>query len=179
MLSKGLRPSNYLLITYLVANIANFSCTGIKSISKSYTSYYEDLSSHRLALFHNNSTTSESSNEDTTVNKIDEFISDIYKSKSIRLYTIQAYIGPTRAEAMKCKQLLYSFNLPYKPDMSYEEPNYLVIIGAFTDRLCAQNLHEKIKGSLPKAIIRSMDFNCSPDFIENVISLESGTLEEN
>jgi hypothetical protein len=172
-------PLIIILIKSLILNLINLSCVGVKNLDNTKYSYYENLAMHRpnlLDVDNQSEIQDKGAAEFYTENiQVDEFINGIYskaRKNNVALYTIQAYIGPQRDEAMKYKQLLYSLKLPYIIRVIFKDNNYIVTIGAFTDIYFARNLYYKVRKRLTRAIIKIMNFDNDPDFVKKIVALE-------
>ena len=80
------------------------------------------------------------------------------KHKYVPGYTIQVYIGNSRNCAFKIKKELYARYLNVKVDVKYNQPNYIVQVGKFFDRLEAYVGYTTLKRKFGHASIRPATF---------------------
>lgn len=71
---------------------------------------------------------------------------------SLKGYTIQLYMGSSRAAALKAQDLMYNF--PYPPKLYYRQPYYTVELGFFADRPEAYFVYLTLVRKVPTAMIR-------------------------
>lgn len=88
-------------------------------------------------------------------------------------YTIQVYIGRSRAEAMQIKQVLDTYYAPLQPEINYKQPCFTVRMGSFLDRLEAYKMYVDIKSMMPQAIVRPAYFPNKPHVFDSVKAVQA------
>jgi hypothetical protein len=160
-----------LLLSILVLMVAFSGC---KPPQKTVTGtpsgkYYEDLSGARPkieAVSAEESTSSSTSQRDIkayiepvyAVNKqLDAVLDSINRinltRKFIDGYTIQVYSGQKREEALTVKKDLLKYLPKIEADVHYNQPNFRVKAGRYTNQLEAQKDFQAIRNYFPTAII--------------------------
>lgn len=88
---------------------------------------------------------------------IDSFLNEVTalnrESNSYQGVTIQVYSGLNRERANEAKNKVYSTLPDAEPRLVYEQPNYKVKVGKYTDRLEAQKDYAKLKDTFPLVLI--------------------------
>lgn len=73
-------------------------------------------------------------------------------------YTIQAYTGSNRQLAFQIRDQLFEAYPNSDVEVKYKQPNFIVRVGRFLDRLEAYEFYVGIKKMLPQSIIRPTQF---------------------
>ncbi|MCC5920793.1 MAG: hypothetical protein LAT68_06620 [Cyclobacteriaceae bacterium] len=83
---------------------------------------------------------------------LDEYLEDIFTKKqtSIRGYSILVYSGADRAAATRARDVLMA-KKQLKGKLTYNQPNYIVTYGKFTDRIDAQKTFNEVRDVIPSA----------------------------
>lgn len=87
-------------------------------------------------------------------------------TESIPGYTIQAYTGSNRQLAFQTKDKLSEHYPHAAVEIQYKQPNFMVRIGKFLDRLEAYEFYVGIKKMFPQAIIRPTQFPNKADIFD-------------
>lgn len=132
----------------------------------STSTYDEDLSTHRPQVPIEPTETEETPEklelEDVAPTKdqtgeIDQKINQISThnatSRTAPGFTIQVYSGTSREKASEAKTQVYKILPNSRPETKYEQPIYRVRVGAFGDRLEAQNVYAELLREFPQAIV--------------------------
>jgi hypothetical protein len=87
--------------------------------------------------------------------------------KHVQGYTIQAYVGGSRDEALRIKNKLYTHYPAIEPEVTYDLPHYTVRIGKFLEKLEAYPAYAAIRKQMPQVIIRPISFVNQPHVFIN------------
>lgn len=160
-----------LLFSVLVLMVAFSGCKPPQKTVTGTSSgkYYEDLSGARPKIDETSvqgSSTSTTPQRDIkayvepvyTVNKqLDAVLDSIDRinltRKFIEGYTIQVYSGQKREEALTVKKDLLQYLPKIEADVQYNQPNFRVKAGRYTNQLEAQKDFQAIRTYFPTAII--------------------------
>lgn len=88
---------------------------------------------------------------------IDSFLNEVTalnrETNSYQGVTIQVYSGLNRVKANEAKNKVYDALPDSQPRLVYEQPNYKVKVGKYTDRLEAQKDYAMLKEAFPLVLI--------------------------
>jgi hypothetical protein len=87
--------------------------------------------------------------------------------KHVQGYTIQAYVGGSRDEALRIKNKLYTHYPAIEPEVTYDLPHYTVRIGKFLEKIEAYPAYAAIRKRMPQVIIRPISFVNKPHVFIN------------
>ncbi|WP_221179579.1 SPOR domain-containing protein [Candidatus Cardinium hertigii] len=76
------------------------------------------------------------------------------RMNSLKFYTIQVYMGNSRAAALEAQELVRTLQSTYVPEFNYRQPYYTVRMGLFTDKLEAYFVYLTLIKRMPSAMIR-------------------------
>jgi hypothetical protein len=76
------------------------------------------------------------------------------KVSTIPGYTVQAYMGTSRQRAFQIKEMILEQYPFLDPTLYYNQPNFVVHVGRFLERIEAYPLYFMIKKVVPQAITR-------------------------
>jgi hypothetical protein len=68
-------------------------------------------------------------------------------------YRLQVYLGKSREKALEVRDLLFQILPDERPEVLYDQPNYKVKVGKYTERMEAQKAYMKIQEEFPNAIV--------------------------
>jgi hypothetical protein len=160
----GLKHEMNLLRYYWFFGFIGIAGCSLLSPSSSTTSYNEDLSSQRLRkeidiveedLIEEKIEDVTPSHDQTAEidSKLAEITSYNSTSRTAPGFTIQVYSGTSREQASHAKTQVYKILPQSRPQTKYEQPIYTVRVGAFGDRLEAQNVYAELLKKFPDAIV--------------------------
>ncbi|GJM28016.1 MAG: hypothetical protein DHS20C17_06510 [Cyclobacteriaceae bacterium] len=134
--------------------------------STSSTTHSEDLSAYRPKVELDQEVVPETSEEQTLsevnpenhqTNEVEQKLEEISRfnktSRTAPGFTIQVYSGTSREQASQAKTQVYRILPDSRPETKYEQPIYRVRVGAFGDRLEAQNTYAQLQKEFPQAIV--------------------------
>jgi hypothetical protein len=159
-----------LLLSILVLMVAFSGCKPPqKTVTGTSGKYYEDLSGSRPKS--ESVSAEESTSGSTPQRDIKAYIEPVYAvnkqldavldsidrinltRKFIDGYTIQVYSGQKREEALTVKKELLQYLPKIEADVHYNQPNFRVKAGRYTNQLEAQKDFQAIRNYFPTAII--------------------------
>src|SRR5690606_9962260 len=82
-----------------------------------------------------------------------EKIAESNKGKQISGFTVQVYTGSSREAATHSKDKVYRLIPDARPQIQYVQPNYMVKVGRFIERLEAHKTYTTLRTEFPSAII--------------------------
>jgi hypothetical protein len=144
--------------------------------------YYEDLSTHRLASSYTPPPlpdyfflpiSKKSIEKDTPIDdiapaieKLLEELKHFYQTiPTLPGYTIQAYIGSQRKLAFQIREKIITYHPHLEPTIHYNQPNFVIHVGRFLEKLETYPLYVGIKKIIPQAIIRPDYFPNQPNIL--------------
>lgn len=68
-------------------------------------------------------------------------------------YRLQVFLGKSREQALEIRDQLFQLLPEERPEVLYDQPNYKVKVGKYTERLEAQRAYLKVKEEFPKTIV--------------------------
>ncbi len=154
-----MRDYRILIFAFIVA------CKAPSSVTQQSSTYYEDLSVHRVKTESTSIVQPEKSiapatsiediqghilNELDSVNKI---IVAENTTKQWDGFRIQVYTGNSRQRAQEILSALKNTYPEYESSMTYYQPSYRVKIGYFFDRLEASKVYSQMKEVYPRAML--------------------------
>ncbi len=159
-----------LLLSILVLMVAISGCKPPQKTTTGTTSgkYYEDLSVARPNM---EEVSVEESTNNTLQRDVKAYVEPVYAvnkqldavldsidrinltRRFIDGYTIQVYSGQKREEALTVKKDLLKYLPKIEADVHYNQPNFRVKAGRYTNQLEAQKDFQAIRNYYPTAII--------------------------
>ena len=159
-----MKALNNLAGCLLVSGIFLISGCAMMNTGNSGTSYSEDLSVHRPTVDLETPEDHMEAEEVTEVepeydqtSEVDQKLAAISSanktSRTAPGFTIQVYSGTSREQASQAKSQVYKILPESRPETKYEQPIYRVRVGAYGNRLEAQNTFAQLQKEFPQAIV--------------------------